>query len=47
MKVSYTMDKRPMAYDIKLQKDGSGEENKVGERFSVSSRTEVTERRSS
>ena len=44
MKVSYTMDKRPMAYDIKLQKDGSGEENKVGERFSVSSRTEVKDR---
>jgi hypothetical protein len=44
IKVNYTMDKRPLAYDIKLFKDGRGEENKVAGRFSVLSRTKVKDR---
>lgn len=44
IKISFTMDKRPVAYDLELFKDGRGEKNDVGGRFFVTSTTEVKER---
>jgi hypothetical protein len=43
IKVSYKLDKRPISYELKLFKDGRGEENTFDARVSETSETTATE----
>lgn len=45
IKVSYKLDKRAVAYELKLFKDGRGEENTLDPRISEKSETTVAERK--
>lgn len=44
IKVSYKIDKRPVSYELKLFKDGRGEENSLDRRITEVSETTATER---